>query len=328
MRRHHPIFVFCLVFVCLSCRGQQKERIPFRATERFDFYINKWINQHHFLYKVAQDLARDSTLQLVALPDFQQLSTADQAKAAEVLAYYQAHIIDKNLLFNAELAMVKAQLSQLPDQVSWETTSFDAPLVAVWKIFDPVYKKYFWPSHKAKNEKVVRQHLERISSFEGRALARLSQLAQAEWPAAKIRVDVSYYADWAGAYTSTKPLHIVISTETPGPEGGWAETLFHEASHRLISGRRGMIAGTIKEVAAESGLSIPRQLWHAVLFYFAGTVTQELLTEEGIDYELYMLREKIFDQYYEELDAHMKPYLQGELELKVALERLMVSLQE
>ncbi len=328
MRRHHPILVFCLVFICLSCRGQQKERIPFSSTERFGFYINKWLNQHHFLYKVAEDLAKDSSLQLVALPDFQQLSTADQAKAAEALAYYQTHIIDKNLLFNAELATVKAQLSQLPDQVSWEATSFEASLVAVWKIFDPVYEKYFWPSHKAKNEKVVRQHLDRITSFEDRALTRLSQLAQAEWPAAKIRVDVSFYADWAGAYTSTKPLHIVISTATLGPEGDWIEMLFHEASHSLISGRRGMVAATIKEIATESDLSIPRQLWHAVLFYFAGTVTQELLMEEGVDYERYMLREKVFNQYYEKLDIHMKSYLEGEIELKVALERLMVSLQK
>lgn len=68
-------------------------------------------------------------------------------------------------------------------------------------------------------------------------------------------------------------------------------------------------------------------MWHAVLFYFAGSVIQDLLKEEGVDYELFMLRENVFGQYHEQLDAHMKPYLLGEVQLKMALERLMRSLQ-
>lgn len=327
MNRYHPILIFCLFFIGVSCKGQEKKRTPFSRTERFDFYINKWLNQHHFLYRIAEDLAKDSSSQLGDLPAFQELTVADLATATEAITYYQTHIIDKNLLFNSTLRTVKANLSQLPDQVSWKETSFEAALVAIWKAFEPVYEKYFWPSHSAKNEKTLEQHFDRITTFEGRALARLSQLAQAEWPAGKIRVDVSYYADWAGAYTSTQPLHIVISTASVGPEGDWVETLFHEASHSLIGGRKGKVATTIKEIAAESELVIPRQLWHAVLFYFAGSVIQDLLGEEGVDYELFMLREKVFGQYHEQLDRHMKPYLQGEVELKIALERLMLSLQ-
>lgn len=327
MRRYHPIFIFCLFFIGVSCNGQEKERRPFSTTERFDFYINKWLNQHHFLYRVAEDLAKDSSIQLGNLPVFQTLTAADLATANEAVTYYQAHIIDKNLLFNSYLGTIKADLSQLPDQVAWEETTFKADLIAVWKAFGLIYEKHFWPNHKTRNEKIVVEYFDRIHSFEGRALSRLSQLAQAEWPAGKIRVDVSYYADWAGAYTSTQPLHIVISTASVGPEGDWVETLFHEASHSLIGGRKGKIAATIKEIAAESELVIPRQLWHAVLFYFAGSVIQDLLKEEGVDYKLFMLRENVFGRYHEQLGTHMKPYLQGEVELKTALERLMRSLQ-
>lgn len=327
MRRYHPIFIFCLFFIGISCKGQEKERTPFRSTERFDFYINKWLNQHHFLYRIADDLAKDSSSQLRDLPVFKGLKAGELAIAKEAVTHYQEHIIDKNLLFNSELRTIKANLSLLPDQVSWEETTFKADLVAVWKAFGLVYEKHIWPNHKTRNEKIVAEHFDRIHSFEGRALSRLSQLSEAEWPAGKIRVDVSYYADWAGAYTSTNPLHIVISTATVGPEGDWIETLFHESSHSLIGGRKGKIAATIKEIAAESELVIPRQLWHAVLFYFAGNVIQDLLREEGVEYQLFMLRENVFGQYHQQLAVHLKPYLEGKIELKIALERLMLSLQ-
>ena len=47
-----------------------------------------------------------------------------------------------------------------------------------------------------------------------------------------MRVDLLVYANWAGAYTTGGPAHIVLSsTDEDSLADGALETLFHEASH-------------------------------------------------------------------------------------------------
>ena len=105
------------------------------------------------------------------------------------------------------------------------------------------------------------------------------------------------------------------------------ETLFHEASHKLIGGRRGTVSQMIQKVAAEEELKIPRQLWHGVLFYFAGKTIQDLLATQGVAYDLFMLRENVFGDYYPALQGAMNPYLEGKRDLEAAIKELLISLQ-
>src|SRR5260370_31764689 len=65
---------------------------------------------------------------------------------------------------------------------------------------------------------------------------RLADIYQTRWPREKIRVDVSAYANWAGAYTTVDPLRVTISSldsRNQGPEA--LEVLFHEASHGIAA---------------------------------------------------------------------------------------------
>ena len=61
--------------------------------------------------------------------------------------------------------------------------------------------------------------------------------------------------------------------------------MFHEASHGL--GLFPVLIQPLNQITAEQKVTVPPQLWHAVLFYTAGELTRRELTASGIDYTEY-----------------------------------------
>ena len=112
-------------------------------------------------------------------------------------------------------------------------------------------------------------------------------------------------------------------------EGGWLELLYHEAAHHLILRTSYFVNGTINDVAEIHKLEIPRQLWHAYLFYMTGTLTKRLLTEQGMEYPyIYMERNGIFSRYQEQLNTHLAAYMERKVTLSEATLQILQALQE
>ena len=59
--------------------------------------------------------------------------------------------------------------------------------------------------------------------------------------------------------------------------------LFHESSHSPVSD----LFQRVRQAASEQKVTVPRQLWHAVLFYTAGELTTRELKAHGIAYTQY-----------------------------------------
>src|SRR5208282_4796382 len=98
---------------------------------------------------------------------------------------------------------------------------------------------------------------------------------QTKWPKEKIRVDVSAYANSAGASTTLDPLRVIISSTDPRNQGDEAfEVLFHEASHGIAE----PVQSAIIRECRQRDKAIPRDLWHALIFYTTGEVIRPLLT--------------------------------------------------
>ena len=79
-----------------------------------------------------------------------------------------------------------------------------------------------------------------------------------------IRVDLVYYAGPFGSYTTLDPVHVMLSSADPsnqGPSG--FELLFYEGSHAI----GGSVEDGIVRECHVRGIPIPRDLWHALLFY-------------------------------------------------------------
>ncbi len=98
-------------------------------------------------------------------------------------------------------------------------------------------------------------------------------------------VSIATPTGWAGANTVDfrgAMTHIQISSRNPGYQGAAAlESVFHEASHELVSPRRGPIAELLASASRETGVGVHQSLWHGLLFVTVGEVVRQVLAAAG-----------------------------------------------
>jgi hypothetical protein len=105
------------------------------------------------------------------------------------------------------------------------------------------------------------------------------QCAECQAPV-PLRVDVTRYASWAGAYTTLAPDHLTVAGTDPRNHGPNAlECVLHEASHAIV---RPLREALDKELQAQGKSS--DDLWHAVLFYSTGYAVQRRIGHRYVPY--------------------------------------------
>jgi hypothetical protein len=164
-------------------------------------------------------------------------------------------------------------------------------------------------------------------------------------------VDVSARANWAGAYTTLDPLRVTISSLDPANQGNSAlEVLFHEASHGVAE----PVQNAIARECRQRDKPIPRDLWHALIFYTTGEVVKPLLSADAAppknnpgstnlhpdrppadsankdEYIPYAVREGLYQRgwndYLQLLTRFWQPYLDGRATFDDAIARMVSSL--
>ena len=267
-----------------------------------------------------------------------QLLPAEQSAWESARGYYAAQMVGRNLLFNRDLVLIKNRLAELEAAPDLSTSGLHPNLVAVLERAAPAYRAHWWNSHDKQN----RQWIAAVAPLvrqKGRRLAEgLAKVYRAEWPAGRIRVDVSHDADSTGAYTTLDPLRVTIASTDPDIQGrGAFEVLFHEASHALAGGVNEAIARECRRL----GKPIPRELWHALLFYTTGEIVRRELAESpaesgeppataGDGYTPYAYRVGLFNRgwqnYQRLLQRYWQTYLDGRTDFDSALARLVSAL--
>ncbi len=313
----------------------------------FEFHSGFWLNLHHFLYQTAR--AQKNSPSTVR-SEGAAVTVAGDAKLTEEEArvwkaavdYYVANFADQDLLFNGDLVALKNQLGDF--ETCTELSGRSAPRCdaglspELTRALEPaaaVYRAHWWPEHDRAN----RQWTARVAPLVrqlGKELAEeLARLYQAKWPGEKVRVDVSAYANWAGAYTTLEPLRVTIASLDRRNQGtAGFEILFHEASHGIA----GPVQNAIVRECRQRGKPIPRDLWHAVLFYTTGEAVKNVVKkqsaagEDGVraPYTPYAVREGLYTRrwanYLRVIDKFWKPYLEGQADFSDAIARMVSAL--
>ena len=140
----------------------------------------------------------------------------------------------------------------------------------------PVYETVFWPRHDAANDALIEQLSPPLARHETEMAARLADYLESSWPEEPIRVDAAPYANWAGAYTSDAPTHIIMSSLDEEMGAHAFEMIFHEASHTSPLGDN--IEPAAKAALAEFGVD-SSGFWHYLLFYASGRAATETLSD-------------------------------------------------
>lgn len=317
----------------------------------FELHSGFWINLHHTLYYEARlrvaaaspdKSGKTSGPALKTSPDARPAYTATEQKAwDDAVAYYTANYAGKDLLFTTELIQLKNQLSDFEDcdELSGRNKRFcDAglppKLAQALEAAATVYRAHLWPDHDRAN----RRWIQRVSPLvieQGVGLSeRLADIYETRWPRQKIRVDVTAHANWAGAYTTVDPLRVTIASLDSRNQGAEAlEVLFHEASHGIAE----PVQEAIIRECRQRDKAIPRDLWHALIFYTTGEVIRPILaasarTPAGAadSYTPYALREGLYQrgwkEYLDVLQRFWQPYLDGQATFSDAVARMVSSL--
>jgi hypothetical protein len=350
-----PLFALSLL-APIRGAAQSQNNFGYGPLPVFELHSGLWINLHHTLYHEARSRTSTAPPDKSAKPTGPTLNTAPGAKSAltpaeqriwdDAVAYYVANYTAKDLLFSSELIQLKDQLGDFEDcdELSGRKRKFcDAglpeKLTAVLEAAAPVYRAHLWPEHDRANRRWI-MRVAPLVREQGVGLSeRLADIYRARWPREKIRVDVTGYANGSGAYTTADPLRVTISSLDSRNQGAAAlEVLFHEGSHGIAE----PVQAAIIRECHQRDKAIPRDLWHALVFYTTGEVIRPVLGSSGAaagdedggvpggGYTPYALREGLYqrgwNEYYKLLQRFWQPYLDGHSSFDDAIARMVSSL--
>ncbi len=301
----------------------QTSQIALDSTQYFSFHNNYWINLHHFLYQKASGnqlakLLQDGNEMLVIGEKAveESLNRKQRSFLDSAIAYYKDSVIQKGLLRG--LGNERYWLQRQNGPVAVVDSMVSQEFVDALNLVSKTYMETYWPVHKKHNQKVAQHQIDKVRKLETTILPRMERLSLTPWPdREKVRVDLTVYANYAGAYTPTKPIfNVLVSTIDPksyGPD--FLETIFHEGSHLLFRYESDWRESIFQNY--ESGnykMKFPRHLWHVSLFYLCGQVCIEEFSKMGIkDYEMTMFTRTIFGSYqHPELFEILDEYIQGD----------------
>jgi hypothetical protein len=317
----------------------------------FEFHSGFWVNLHQFLYHEAR--LRESTPEAKAAaagPALKQtpvsLSATEQKTWEQAIAYYRANYAGKDPQINIDLILLKDQLGDFEDcdeLLGRKKRVCDAGLPGnigvILEAAAPVYRAHWWANQDRANRRWVARVAPLIREQGVGLSQRLADIYQSMWPKVKIRVEVCAYAGSAGAFTTLDPLRVTISSTEPRNQAPDSlEVLFHEASHGIAV----PVENAIARECRQRDKPIPRDLWHAVVFYTTSEVLRPVMQEAGPDpqpgdmilpRQASMsrmppdLREKFTQRGWEEyirlLNVYWQPYLDGKVNFEDAIAHLV-----
>ena len=302
-----PILAALFVFCCTTAS-------PPPAASPFSFHSSFWLNLHHYLRAVARGGSSQATL------------TESERDAWKRAVEFYAPYAKRDVIHDEGMVAIKDALSARGNELTLEGVPIDTGLRAILESAAPVYRKHWWPAHDASNRSWIAQ-VQPLVAAHGSALSReVTAALDATWPAMPVPVDLSNSAGPDDAYTTDGP-RATISSLAAGYRGNAAlEILFHESSHgwgsRLFNG--------VARAARDQNKKVPRQLWHAVLFYNAGELTRRRLAASGVEYVELAQKGDIYtplcgDGCRDRVKAAWDRRLSGEWTMQQALEELVRS---
>lgn len=361
-RTKHIHLLFALVLAAFVLPGSarcQEVQSEYGPLPVFEFHSSFWVNLHEFLYSQARDAENAPAAQNAQVtpqtapgktPALHQSSDAltpsEQRIWDQAVAYYRTNYAGKDPQVNLDLILLKNQLGDFEDcnELLGKTVRHcDAGLPGnigvILEAAAPIYRKHWWSTHDRANRRWVARVAPLVRE-QGVGLAqRLADIYQTPWPKEKIRVDVSAYAGTSGAFTTLDPLRVTIaSPDERNQDAESLEVLFHEASHGIAL----PVELAISRECKQRDKPIPRDLWHALIFYTTDEVLRPIrgdasqISTDGGELAPKIarttpvppdLREKLTERGWQEyirlLNFYWQPYLEGRVTFEDAIAHLV-----
>jgi hypothetical protein len=240
-----------------------------------------WLNLHHFLYVLGRAEAKlpDAANPAVAgaQPDvergFRSLTQEEQQAWTTATRTYAAGL---SLRSNLDPVMVQATraLADVGEAPTLSGAKLDADLASTLERAAPVYRKVWWPSHRAANRMRKAALDDLIARYGAPTIDYVSKVYGQAWPAAGFPVHMSGYANFGGAYSVGGGPPFVVFSSMTGQNSGLhgLEIVVHEGMHRWDQALFTVLAAQ----ARSRDLLVPRDLTHALIFFTAGEAVRRI----------------------------------------------------
>jgi len=238
----------------------------------FTFHSNAWLNLHHYVRAGAR-----------GAPPPAGLTGEDQKQWMAGVEFYKPYA-NRDVLRDDGMVAIASALRAAEGKNNLDGIAIEPPLKATLEKLMPIYRAHGWTDHDRANRDWIATVLPLVDRH-GAALSQsLARVYGVTWPSEPMHVDLSVVAGPVGAFSVNS--HITITSSDPRYRGyAGLEMAFHEASHALPLFN--VLIEPMNRIAAEQKVTVPPQLWHAVLFYTAGELTMRELKARGIEYSPY-----------------------------------------
>ncbi len=305
------------------------------ANPAFAFRSNFWVNLHHTLYYQAQVLeavygtgaSHLSPMDRDAFADLKSVPTASEHDWFSALCIYRKNYTFLDFVFSDAMAKIDNTLAETDGRANPRGLALPAPLLQAFDLAAPIYRASQWHRDDARNRAFIASLKHALARFGSECGPRLAQIYRTPWLPEPYRVDVMPYAERDGSYSNNADsfVHIAMSTQDSGERGApGLDVLYHEASHSTADPEYGTIGSAITAAAKRANRPAPDQFWHAVIFYTPGKIVEKLLDGAGLGpYAMFAKSEGLFTRdwprYYDALERHWQPYMDGQGTLQAAL---------
>lgn len=280
----------------------------------FSFHSNAWLNLHLFVRLSAR-----------GGPAPTGLSDEENKQWAAGVEFHKRYAT-RDLLLDDGMVDIKTALRSAEGKTSLDGIAIDASLKETLERLMPIYQKHWWPEHDARNRAWIAAATPLLERHGAAMMQAITRTYESTWPSDPVPVDLSVTAGPVGAYTTGPGVHVTMSSSDRSLQGLRAlEMLFHEASHSQVSD----LFQRVSRAATEQNVTVPRQLWHAVLFYTAGELTVRELKTHGIAYTPYadhgLYTNLCGAGCVEKIAQHWTPRLDGQRPVAESLSALVAS---
>jgi hypothetical protein len=322
MRRAALLLAILMPLSACPPRAETPPASASRTRALFEFHSDPWLNLHQRLLAETQATARWH-VPVTTCPCGRAPSGELLPAWADALAAYRSTYKDRDPTFDWPLADVNLALALTAS----EPTVKDPAASEVAPVLSAVFQGYVaatWPEDDARNRAWIAAAAPLLARWGGDLATELAKRLEGVWPSAPIRVEVSRYAGWPGAYTTHPPILITMSSEDPGYQGSAAlEMLFHEASHGIT----GVLEHDLDMAFLAQGKRTPRALDHVIIFYTAGELARRRLVP---GYVPYAYKNGVYARGWSNLEravaVHWRAWLDDAIDLQTAVARLAQAL--
>ncbi len=287
----------------------------------WELHSSFWMSLHQTL---IADAMRPTPRELTAL------SFDERTAWSEAVGAYRTAGGRGDMTFAKAMVITTDSLTQVADDAT--EPLIDSPLKDALLRAAPVYRTHWWAADDRANRFFVGYAAAMLREA-GDPLVRAHEAAyRTPWPQ-RIRAYLTPHAGPFGAYTMQGLAGGVITTMSsrdPGYQGLRAlEMLLHEGSHAVVGPNDGTVASAIAAAAKKSGIAVPRDLWHAILFATSSELTRRILAERGV--AAYVpssvdLFTRAWPKYREPVEGYWIAYLNGQGTLEDAIDKVVAAL--